>query len=58
MLINEIHARHQRITQHIGFGLMPSPFGTLLPEKSGHPRYSLFFRLDSVADHRITHMAR
>ncbi|GEM_PF-6745310 len=43
MLINEIHARHQRITQHIGFGLMPSPFGTLLPEKSGHPRYSLFF---------------
>ncbi len=50
MLINEIHARHQRITQHIGFGLMPSPFGTLLPEKSGHPRYSLFFRLDSVAE--------
>ena len=31
MLINQIHARHQRITQHIGFGLLPSPFGTLLP---------------------------
>jgi len=31
MLINEIHARHQRITQHIGFGLRKMGTQSIFP---------------------------